>query len=268
MTDTTEHLQERLMDLIDGRMSPAERAAAEAHLAECPRCRRESAAMGYSQAALSRLAREHDQPAPVRPDAAVAELPLRSRPATMGRPQHRPLRWLAAAALLFGLALWLPNLREPVSSDWPQRVARDYAALDSGAMTLALQPASALQMEQSFVAAGIEFPMRVFDLGMMGWQIEGGQVLSPGGQASALVVYRNPDGQALLCEMFVGSLAQLPPAWQQHEHLGIRFQVYRIGELTAVFWPESEGGVLCVLISSMDPQALIELAFAKATQHL
>ena len=66
----------------------------------------------------------------------------------------------------------------------------------------------------------------------------------------------------LVCEMFTGKMADLPAGSEAREHNGFRFQIFRQGDLTAVFWPE--GAVVCVLISDGPPEDVVQLAFAKA----
>ena len=60
------------------------------------------------------------------------------------------------------------------------------------------------------------FPVRVFDLGMMGYSLVGGcgapsgRVHTIGSHASALWAYRGSAG-SLLCQMYTGSATELPP---------------------------------------------------------
>ncbi len=62
--------------------------------------------------------------------------------------------------------------------------------------------------------------------------------------------------------MFLGRPEQLPEADEVREHNGIRFHIYRKDGVTLAFW--KEGSVLCVLVSDIDSEELIQLAFAKA----
>jgi hypothetical protein len=55
---------------------------------------------------------------------------------------------------------------------------------------------------------------------------------------------------------------ELPPAPRTASHNGIAFRVYRHGALTAVYW--ADGDLICVLVSDIDSEALLALAFAKA----
>jgi hypothetical protein len=74
--------------------------------------------------------------------------------------------------------------------------------------------------------------------------------------------YRGPGDSRLLCEMFRGRMDELPPAPRTESNKGIAFRVYRHAGLTAVYW--ADGEVICVLVSDIDSEALLALAFAKA----
>ena len=82
------------------------------------------------------------------------------------------------------------------------------------------------------------------------------------GAASALFVYRGKAGEELLCQMFAGRVASLPAGAERRENKGIEFYVYRSGGKTAVFW--QEGAIVCVLVSDIAPEKVVQLAFAKA----
>ena len=119
-------------------------------------------------------------------------------------------------------------------------------------------------MEAYFSEARLAFPVRVFDLGMMRYELVGGGVHSVRGRRSALFVYRDPDGHDLICQMNQGSLTELPAGGELHDHEGIRFVVYRRDGLTLVFW--REGRVLCVLVGEGGTDVVLALASAKAAR--
>lgn len=96
------HLGEgTLQALIDGELSPADRAAAETHLAGCPACAAELRELrGVHERTASLLARG-DVQAPV----AQAQMSLRARRMRAARPAvHWPQALLRAAILVLGLA--------------------------------------------------------------------------------------------------------------------------------------------------------------------
>jgi hypothetical protein len=105
---------------------------------------------------------------------------------------------------------------------------------------------------------------RVFDLAMMGYGVAGARVHVVAGRPSALFTYRGPGGEVLLCQMYEGELAELPPGAGRRTHDGIEFLIYRRSDLTLVFW--QEGDVVCVLVFDIGSEAVVALAFAKAVK--
>jgi anti-sigma factor RsiW len=131
-------------------------------------------------------------------------------------------------------------------------------------LPLALRTSDGAAVEALFASAGLPFTTRVFDLGMMRYQLQGGLVHRLHGRPSALYVYRSLEGVAVVCQMFPGRLAELPRTADVREHDGIAFHVYRVEGVTLVFW--QEGGVVCVLASDAESEAVIRLAYAKAVR--
>ena len=99
---------------------------------------------------------------------------------------------------------------------------------------------------------------------MMQYRLAGGRVHQLGAHTSALFAYRGPGNVALVCQMYEGRMADLPPASETREHDGIAFRVFRVENLTLVFW--QEGDVVCVLASSIPIEEVVKLAFAKAVR--
>jgi hypothetical protein len=152
----------------------------------------------------------------------------------------------------------------PPKTDLPELVARDFARYSGGRLALDLRSSEGEAVESLFAAGGIDFRTRVFDLAMMQYRLVGGRVHRLGNSASALFAYRGPGGRDLVCQMYQGRLASLPEPDGAREHDGIRFQVYRVGKLTLVFW--QEGPVVCVLASDAESESVIQLAYAKAVK--
>jgi anti-sigma factor RsiW len=264
MTDTANHLGAELQDFLDDRLDDARQAEVRAHLQGCPRCRSELETLRWVRdVALKQLPGEEVPPAlAARVAAALDEAEQHARPAAspiLGRGRRR---WAAAAALVAAALVLL--LVWPTRVDLAEAVARDFTEYSRGGLPLDLRSSDGEAVENLFVAGGIDFPTRVFDLGMMGYQLVGGRVHRLRGRSSALFAYRGPQDRDLVCQMYQGRLANLPPPDDVREHDGIRFQVYRAGALTLVFW--QEGAVLCVLASDAESEAVIQLAYAKAVK--
>lgn len=257
------HAGEELQLLLDGRLTPERGAAVEAHLASCRRCQRELDALRRVKATVRENLPEHAVPPEViaRVSAALAGEAGRE----VGRRERTArIRWsgvilalsvAAAAALLVVLA---PRSR----SDPVEGAARDFASYRAARLALQLETHDARALEGFFAGSRLPFATRVFDFGMMGYGLAGGRVHRLAGQRSALFAYENGDGRRVICEMYEGRLTELPPGAERRQHDGIRFRVYRTAGVTLVFW--QEGSVVCVLATDGDPEAAVQLAYAKA----
>ena len=165
------------------------------------------------------------------------------------------------ALVALAVALTQREFRQP-KVELPSVVAQDYRAYLSGNLPLTLLTADVKRMERFFVEQGVPFETRVFDLGMMSYGLLGGRTHLLAGRSSALFVYRGPNRQALICQMYRGGLSELPAPDERRENNGVTFLVYRKSGLTLVFWPE--GPIVCVLVGEGDVEAIVQLAFAKA----
>jgi anti-sigma factor RsiW len=261
MTQDNAHPTQALQELLDGRLAEGRRAEVEGHLAECERCRRELEVLRWTRQTLRDTATAEPLPATLA-DEVEAALDREDEGAGTPAPSSRPAwrRWLAVAAVLAVLALVLPFLRPTV--DVPARMARDFADYQAGRLALERTTDDVQSIERFFSEQGLGFEARVFDLAMMGYEPVGGRVHSVDGEPSALFVYRGPDGQILLCEMFRGRVSDLPEGAERRSSKGIDFRIYDRDGRTVVAW--QEGVVVCVLVSDIPREDVIQLAFAKA----
>jgi len=256
------HLREdEIQEALDRRLSPEPMAAFEEHIRECPECRASCEAFAWAKDRAARAPRLSLPEGLADRIARTLDEEDARRPAPVRRPRRRALAVALAAGLaaVLVLVVLLAGRRDPVAA-----VARDHADLRSGRLPLALRTADVKQLEAHFARAGLGFPVRVFDLGMMRYELGGGTVRSVVGRPGALFVYHGPDRADLICEMYPGSLADLPAEGEAHDHEGIRFVVYQRDGLTLVFWPE--GSVLCVLAGEGGTDVVLPLAFAKAAR--
>jgi len=254
MTEPGRHPGDALQRLLDERLPPPQRAAVQAHLLRCGQCRRELDALRGVKAVVHEGLPEHPVPPEVaaRISAALATQPSRGT------------RRLAAVA---GLSLAAAAVLAIVLT---RSFRPDIVADAVTAFTTAGAPGVALQIETSdpraverlFADRGLPFSPRIFDFGMMGYRLNGGGVHRIGNRVSALLAYIGPDGKRVVCQMFRGTASELPPPAEEREHGGIRFRIYRSAGLTLVFW--QEGPIMCVLVADGDPEAAIQLAYAKA----
>lgn len=260
------HFKEEIHDLLDGRLDAAARLEVERHLETCEACRRTFEALRWTkQFAASHWAAPAEEPEGLR-DRILDALRAEAAPANVITPQ--PSRWrprtvvaLASAAVLLISAVlaFVHFTRKPPMPAFMAERHRDYQAQR---LTLEFATSDVQEMEAYFASHGVAFQTRVFDLGMMKYQLVGGCVDRGRAQPAAMFVYRGANDRVLICEMFAGKMSDLPAGAEVREHNGFRFQIYRHGDRTAVFWPE--GAILCVLVSDAPPEEVIQLAFAKA----
>ncbi len=253
---------EEIQALLDGRLELARRAEIEAHVADCPQCRQTLAALSWARQAVARLPVQ--EPPPELAAQVALALDRAARPAPHAvRNLHR-VRWalgLAAAAVV-AILFFFFDWRRP--ADRPDAVARAYSAYESAALPLDTATGDAPALHAYFARHGIAFETRVFDLNMMGYRLVGGRIHALAHRPSALFVYRNSSDRALICQMYEGTVGQLPAGGETLEHNAIAFRVYRRGALTLVFW--QEGGVVCVLASDAPLEEVLQLAYAKAVK--
>ncbi len=266
MTTDPVHPESEIQELLDGRLSHERRAEVERHLSGCEECRRLREALAFVQETV-----RTGSPVPRVPGEVVAAVsaaidrevrratPSEPRAVPTGRRRRTRVALVAGLAAALGLAVILLRAR---TDTFPAAAARDFQRVRSGATSLGLQTENPGAMEAYFVREGLPFRTRVFDLGMMGYHLEGGSVHALAGRPSALFVYRGPAGRLLVCRMYEGAMGELPRASEVRSHGGFEFHIYRRGERTLVFW--QEGAITCVLVGDGPSEAVIQLAFAKA----
>ncbi len=250
---------EDLQDLLDGRLVSARRAELEAHVADCAPCRETLATLSWARQAAARLPVQEPPPELLAKMARMLDREARRAPRVRSLLR---VAWVLGLGTAAALAIFFFVRRRP--ADLPGAVARAYAAYASTALRLDTATGDGPALQTFFARHGITFATRVFNLDMMGYRLLGGRIHVLGRGPSALFVYQGASGRALLCQMYEGTLAQLPAGGEAREHNGIAFRVYRSGALTLVFW--QEGAVSCVLASSAPVEEVMQLAYAKAVK--
>ena len=258
------HYKDELQDWLDGRLDAATCDEVERHVETCAECRREYEAVAWTKREVNRLPAA-EAPPDLRENILRA-LRAESSPAAVIAPppsfwEQRRRTILAVAAVVMFAAV-LASFWFLESPGLPEIAARDFVAYRAERLALELSTRDVKQMETYFAEHGVAFNTRVFDLGMMKYELVGGRVQQPGRAPRALFVYRGPDNQKLVCQMFVGRVGELPKGATLRENKGIKFHTYQAKGVTAVFW--QEGAVVCVLASDIAPEEVVQLAFAKA----
>ncbi len=254
MKDTM-HPNDEIQELLDERLSPSDAARVKAHLAGCPECREELAALAW----VKRMAAEN-----LTTERTPDDLEVSIRSALEGETSIRR-RWrlavpvAAVLATAAALLIWfiVPSRLDPVAA-----AARDYRSYRAGAIPLEISASSAPDAESFFSQRHLPFRARVFDLAMMGYRVIGARVHRLDGRVSALFVYEGEHGRVIVCQMYAGSVTVLPPPDAVRVHRDFHFHIHRREGLTLVFWQEGE--VVCVLAGDSDPEEIVALAFEKA----
>lgn len=261
MSAHLQHDLDELSELLDGRLDEERRRAVEDRLRSCAECRAAHAALSWTRAEVQRLSSTSPGPSEALDEALRAALDraVTRPPAVAAR--RASLLVLAAVLVAVLAAFFIRPHREPASL--PEAAAAVVSARAGAQLRLELEASDPRAVEAYFASARLGFPTRVFDLAMMGYDLQGGLVDHLAGRRSALSVYRDrASGREVLCQMLREGLAALPPAHEQREHDGIRFALYHLAGITVVFWEEGE--VLCVLAGAGNSEGIVQLAFAKA----
>jgi len=242
-------------DLVSEELPDERRVELEAHLAACEGCRAELEALRSLRAATRGMAGAVEPPPGLE---AGVRAGLSAPPPAPGARRRLGLVAAAMAVVVAGALAWQ---HRPRSSGLPPEAIGSYVAYRAGRLPLAIRTDDVRVLERFFEGL-LEFPSRVIDLGMMGFDLVGGRVYELQDRPTALSVYRDDRGRVLLCQMIAGSLLELPRPDHAHEEGAFRFRVYRDGERSAVFW--QEGAVLCVLVAEAPWAEVLELARRKA----
>lgn len=252
------HPGDDLHRLLDGQLDAERAAQVEAHVAECLRCQRELEAVRGIKSVL----RAHLPQVPV-PDAVadrVRAVTATTPPQARRFPMRARLTTAAVLALAAILVLAIVR-RGPGPTDIVQSVAADYRDFRSGAMALEHRTADAPDLDRFFQEAGVPFPTPVFEFGAMQYVLAGGIIREERG-IRALFAYAGPNDDRMICEMYEGVTGDLPVGAEIREFAGKQFYIYRVDDLTLVFWQDGE--VVCVLVMDGDPERAIFFARVKA----
>jgi hypothetical protein len=285
MTEPTPHPGDEIQELLDGRLDPAREAAVRSHLAECDVCREHWQRLAWLKQRLRAMADSATVPSDLdvairgaldreRPGLSADTAPDLDQASTGSATPPSPLSvrrraWRSSLALAAGLAALLVVTIGAGRWWWfrpptPVEIATDYVALAEGSLRIDAATTDPRALERYFTAQG-GVPNRVYDLDMMRYTLAGGRVQPHRGQPGTLAVYRGARGERVICEMYYAAPPSGPPV-DRRTHNGIEFTVYRHGDVIMIFW--DEGPVTCVLAAIMNPEALLQLAFAKAQRQI
>lgn len=255
------HPGEQLVDLVDGRLGAAEAAVVRAHLEQCAECRVVHGELVTAREAARALQGDVAMPADLLASVSRA-LDRENEPARRAESTRVPstLRILLQVAATIAIILLFRAIGTP-PRDLPRELASIQSQLGTQYLPLEIASSDVQSIERYFAEAGGP-RVRVIDLSMMGIVNEGGVRYLNNNRPFALMTYRMPSGARLICQMYEGLLADLPPPAETRDQNGFRFQLYRRGALTLVFW--QEGALVCVLSAELPADEVMALAIAKA----
>ena len=265
MPTPPKHLKDEIQDLLDDRLDAPTRAEVERHVEACTECRREFEVLLWTKSFVAKQFAAKTAPSELRENIlraleteadAARTIPL--RPSFQRRKLKPILAWAAALVALGILALILI----PKQRTLPQVVAHDFRTYQNQKLTLELNTPNVKKLEAFFAGQGLPFTPHVYDLSEKDYQLVGGRVQYLRQQRTEWVVYRGPNNQALVCQMYVGNVSELPVGSVEREHRGKKFHVYQVKGVTMVFWQDRK--VVCALISDMPAENVVQLAFTKA----
>ncbi|MFL6500763.1 MAG: anti-sigma factor family protein [Candidatus Udaeobacter sp.] len=265
MPTPPKHFKDEIQDLLDNRLDARTRAEVERHMEACTECRREFEALRWTKSFAAKQFAAKPAPSELRENILRAveagsggARTITLHPSFQFRKLKPILAWAAALVALGILALILI----PKHRTLPQVVARDFRSYQNQKLTLELNTPDVKKMEAFFVAHGLPFTPHVYDLSAKNYALVGGRVQYLQSRRTEWVVYRGTNNQALVCQMYVGNVSELPVGAVEREHRGRKFRMYQVSGVTMVFWQDHK--VVCVLISDMPTENVVQLAFAKA----
>jgi anti-sigma factor RsiW len=264
MPTSSKHFKDEIQDLLDNRLDAHTRAEVERHVEACTECRHELEALRWTKSFAAKRFAAKAAPSELRGNilraleadvGSVKTIPL--HPRFQIRKLKPIMAWAAAVVALGILALILI----PKQRTLPQVVARDFRSYQNQKLTLELDTPNVKKME-TFFTGRVPFTPHVYDLSARNYPLVGGRVQELQSRQTEWVVYRGPNNQDLVCQMYVGNVSELPTGSVERDHRGKKFYVYNVKGVTMVFWQDRK--VVCVLISDMPTENVVQLAFAKA----
>ncbi len=170
------------------------------------------------------------------------------------------------AALVIGAAALAAVLffSRPHRADIASSVFNDSARIASGRLPLELRSDSPQTISRFFGERRIGFPAPAELLEIPGWQLAGARVHTVAGRPSALSLYRNSGNRMIVCQMYKGPVAELPPGAEIVRSGGATLYLFRSSSRTAVFW--QDGPIVCALVSEIAEEEILRIAFAKTVK--
>ena len=213
MPTSPKHFKDEIQDLLDNRLDATMRGEVERHVEVCTECRREFEALRWTKSFVAKQFAAKATPSELRENVLRAletnagsarAIPL--RPSFETRRLKPILAWAAALVALGIFALILI----PKQRTLPHVVARDFRSYQNQKLTLEQTTPNVKKLEHFFAEHGLPFTPHVYDLSSENYRLVGGRVQYLRGQRTEWVLYRGPNNQAIVCQMYVGNVSELP----------------------------------------------------------
>jgi hypothetical protein len=176
----------------------------------------------------------------------------------------RRARRFAALAVAAAAAIAIALFSIPRATDLPSAAAQDWKRWTSGRLHLELRSGSPQAISRFFADRGVDFPVPSETIGIPGYHLLGARVHSLAGRKSTFSVYRGRRNETVVCQMYEGSVGDLPAGGRILESGGVRVLVFQASDLTQVFW--QDGPIVCVLVSDAPPEEIVRIALDKLRQ--
>jgi anti-sigma factor RsiW len=240
---------------VDGELVGDERAAVEAHVAECPRC---AADLRHERALLDAVRAAHpDEPAPESTRLRVEALFATTASATRGTWRGRRLALAATALLALGAAIawraWIataPSSTHAIAAEFVGLAADSHLRFERGQLPLEVSSERPEQVSRWFdgrVPFRLELPDYPVGPGERKfYRLIGGRLVSFRGDYAAYVVYRLDDERPI--SLLVASASRVEPSGGKVVRSGaLRFHVGPVAGLNVISW--SDKGLTYALAS-------------------
>jgi len=259
--------RDQLEHLLDGRLEDEERTRLKAQLAEHEGLRREYVALRSVKQALHR----HASSAPSPPHLESRILAALDAEDEAREPQGAAARgtllrmvartaWALAAMLVVAAGIGIYVLSQ---DSLVHEVAQDYVQYRNRQLTMEFSGENRASLARFMDQHGFPPHERMLELGSAEFRFAGWAIDALEQRPAIFLAYESSADKRILCQMWPGSLAELPRGAEIHaEGQTSAVYVYDVDSLTLAFW--QEGSILCVLASDIGRDKLVELAVAKA----
>lgn len=262
--------QELITALIDNELFDSERSSIESHLVACVRCQ----FVHRQEQALKRAIRMAGTSV-----SAPSELreKILSIPGITSQRDEAPKRWawqawaakltlrpaLVLALLILALLPTVYLSLRPKEPSIPVFALETHKSVVQGTLQFVKEESQERVKERLLRSVGGQFAPMGYDLSTMGLQVAGGVAQELGGRKILVTIYKG-EAPSVTCYTFLGTEKDAPEnaAIFFDPDKKIHFYAFSQGGVNGV--SHREGKVICILVSEMPMQTLLDLARSEA----